>query len=174
MKMGFFRNLVLLAALSGIIIASGAHATDPASDQLSHPSCQYCGMDRVKFAHSRVLIEYDDGTVVGTCSLHCAAIDLSLKIDKTPVALKVADYNTKKLIDAESAYWITGGTKMGVMTKRAKWAFSDENSALDYISANGGVLTEFSNTIKAAYQDMYEDVRMIRAKRSRMKNSHKS
>ena len=33
-------------------------------DQVKHPSCPYCGMDRTKFAHSRVLITYDDGTTV--------------------------------------------------------------------------------------------------------------
>ena len=99
-------------------------------DQVKHPACPYCGMDRTKFAHSRALVTYDDGTVVGTCSLHCAAIDLSLKIDKTPVSIEVADFNTKKLIDAENANWVIGGSKMGVMTRRAKWAFADQAGAI--------------------------------------------
>jgi nitrous oxide reductase accessory protein NosL len=35
----------------------------------------------------------------------------------------VSDYNTNRLIDAKKAYWVVGGNKSGIMTKRAKWAF---------------------------------------------------
>jgi len=34
----------------------------------------------------------------------------------------VGDFGTKKLIDAEKALWVLGGSKPGVMTKRGKWA----------------------------------------------------
>ncbi len=40
----------------------------------------------------------------------------------------VADYGTKKLIDAEKAIWVVGGSVQGVMTRNAKWAF--ENKAM--------------------------------------------
>ena len=138
-------------------------------DQVKHPACPYCGMDRTKFAHSRALITYDDGTTVGTCSLHCAAIDLSLKIDKTPVSIEVADYNTKKLIDAENANWVIGGSKMGVMTRRAKWAFGDQAGADAFMAANGGSAGEFNVAVKAAFEDMYADLEMIRKKRKKMR-----
>ncbi len=39
---------------------------------------------RAKYDHSRILIEYDDGTSFGACSLHCAAVDLANNIDKAP------------------------------------------------------------------------------------------
>jgi hypothetical protein len=126
-------------------------------------------MDRTKFAHSRALITYDDGSAVGTCSLHCAAIDLSLKIDKTPVAVMVADYNTKKLIDAETAHWVTGGDKMGVMTRRAKWAFGSGDDARAFVAAHGGSAAEFETAIRAAFEDMYADLQMIREKRKKMR-----
>ena len=89
-------------------------------DIQKQPSCKYCGMDRAKFAHSRMLVEYDDGTAVGTCSIHCLAVDLALNIDKTPKNIQTGDYGTKNLVDAEKAFWVVGGSKMGVMTKRAK------------------------------------------------------
>jgi len=41
-------------------------------------------MDREKFAHSRVFVQYDDGSVLGTCSIHCAAVDQAVRIDKSP------------------------------------------------------------------------------------------
>lgn len=54
------------------------------ADIQKYKSCQYCGMDREKFAYSRMLLEYDDASAVGTCSIHCLAVDLALNIDKTP------------------------------------------------------------------------------------------
>ncbi len=65
-----------------------------------YPNCSYCGMDRQVFSHSRMYIEYDDSTSFGFWSLHCAALDLALMIDKTPKSIMVADYGSKKLIDA--------------------------------------------------------------------------
>jgi len=147
--------------LTGIVAAE--------DDIKQFPSCKYCGMDRAKFAHSRVLIEYDNGTAEGTCSLHCAAIDLALNIDKTPKALMVGDFNTKNLIDAEKAFWVIGGNKMGVMTKNAKWAFEKKTDADAYIKANGGKPATFEQAIKASYEDMYTDTKMIREKRKMKK-----
>jgi copper chaperone NosL len=141
------------------------------ADIQKYTSCQYCGMDREKFAHSRVLIEYDDGSIVPTCSIHCAVVDLALNIDKTPKAIRLGDYGTKMLIDAESAVWVIGGNKMGVMTRRAKWAFEKKGDAEKFISENGGTVVVFDDVMKAAYEDMYQDTKMIREKRKMSKKS---
>jgi nitrous oxide reductase accessory protein NosL len=134
------------------------------------PSCKYCGMDREKFSHSRMLVEYDDNTSVGTCSVHCAAVELAMTIDKTPKSILVGDFNTKKLVDAEKAVWVIGGNKPGVMTKRAKWAFENKADAETFIKENGGALATFDEAIKLAYEDMHQDTKMIREKR-KMKKS---
>jgi copper chaperone NosL len=160
-----FSILVLFLSLvvwgPGIAIAQ--------EDVKKYPACKYCGMDREKFAHSRIFIENDDGTTEGACSLHCAAIDLAVNIDKHPKALGVGDYYTKKLIDAEQAFWVIGGSKMGVMTKRAKWAFASKEDAEKFKAENGGDLITFDQAIKAAYEDMYLDTKMIRDKRKMAK-----
>jgi hypothetical protein len=126
-------------------------------------------MDRNMFAHSRMLVTYEDGSSTGTCSLHCAAVDLALKIDKTPKSIEVGDFKTKKLVDAEKAFWVIGGSKPGVMTKRAKWAFENKADAEAFIKDNGGKQASFDEAIKAAYEDMYADTKMIRDKRKMMK-----
>jgi hypothetical protein len=131
--------------------------------------CLYCGMDRAKFAHSRMLVEYEDGTREGMCSLHCAAIDLAANIDMTPKTINVGDYVTKKLIDAEKAFWVIGGSKMGVMTKRAKWAFEKKEAAEKFVKENGGNISTFDEALKAAYEDMYADIKMIRDRRKMKK-----
>jgi len=128
-------------------------------------------MDREKFAFSRVLIEYEHGSTVGACSIHCAAIDLATNIDKTPKTIWVGDYTTKELIDAEKAFWVIGGSKMGVMTKNAKWAFGKSEDAKEFVAANGGEPGAFDQAMKAAYEDMYADTKMIREKRKAMKQT---
>ena len=143
-----------------------AYAQD---DIKQHPSCSHCGMDRAKFAHTRMYVEYDDGSKLGTCSLRCTAVDLALFIDKAPKTMWVGDFNTKKLIDAEKAYWVIGGDKMGVMTKRAKWAFADKKDAEAFINVHGGTPASFEEAIEATYADMYKDTRMIREKRKMMR-----
>ncbi len=128
-------------------------------DLKTFPECKYCGMIREKYAHSRALIEYDEGTVVGTCSVHCLAIDLALNTDKTPKAVMVGDYSSRKLIDAEKAFWALGGNKMGVMSIRGKWAFEYREESSKFIRENGGRLTNFDEVMKATFQDMYEILR---------------
>jgi len=154
--------LVVFLLVSCILVSGAALAQE---DIEKHPSCKYCGMDRKMFSHSRMYIQYDDGTTEGTCSIHCAAVEFALAIDKTPKAIMVGDYNTRKLIDAEKAFWIIGGDKLGVMTKRAKWAFEKKEDAEKFVRENGGKLAQFEEAMKAAYEDMYEDTKMVRQKR---------
>ena len=134
-------------------------------DVQKHPSCKFCGMDRAKFAHSRFYVAYEDGSTQGTCSIHCAAIDFALNIDKTPKTMQVGDFYTKKLVDAEKAFWVLGGNKPGVMTKRAKWAFAGNKDAERFMKENGGSAISFDQAFKAAFEDMYEDTKMIQERR---------
>jgi copper chaperone NosL len=165
--MSRMRTLCLVSCLLAILmlpIASWAQ-----DDVAKQASCKYCGMDRKMFAHSRMLVIYEDGSYMGTCSLHCTAIELALNIDKTPRSIEVGDFKTKKLIDAEKAVWVIGGSKPGVMTKRAKWAFESKADAEAFINDNGGKPASFDEAIKASYEDMYADTKMIREKRKMMK-----
>ena len=90
---------------------------------------------------------------------------MAVHIDKGPVFFGVGDYNTRKLIDSEKAVWTIGGDKMGVMTRRAKWAFSTKEAAEAYIKGHGGEIADLEAAMKATYEDMYKDTKMIREKR---------
>ena len=128
-------------------------------------------MNREQFAHSRMLIVYEDGSEAGMCSLHCAAVELAVKLDKSLKTTLVSDVNTKKLVDAEKAIWVLGGDKSGVMTKRAKWAFQDKSDAEAFIKDHGGVLAAYEEAMKAAYEDMYTDTKMIRERRKQKRQA---
>lgn len=163
------RLAAALAVASLLSLPGAARADHHLADTKEAPSCRYCGMDRAKFASSRMVVEYDDGSKVAACSLHCVAVDLANQIDKTPTALKVADFGTHALVDAEQAVWVLGGSRPGVMTRRAKWAFADRAAAEAFVKESGGTLVSFEDAVKAAYEDMYQDSRMIREKRKAMK-----
>lgn len=161
-----------LAALLAIAFAVAVPAPAPAGDLddvQAAPSCRHCGMDRQKFASSRMVIRYDDGSTFGACSLHCAAVDLAISLDKAPVALEVADMGSRKLVDAEKATWVVGGSKPGVMTRRAKWAFAERAGAEAFAKEAGGTVATFEEAMRAAYEDMYLDTKMIREKRKMMR-----
>ncbi|MBD1400520.1 nitrous oxide reductase accessory protein NosL [Pelobacter sp. M08fum] len=135
------------------------------SDIVNHSSCPHCGMDRDKFSFSRMLLVYDDGSEIGTCSIRCAAVDMVNNLDKAPVTMMVGDYKTDELIDAESAFWVIGGKRPGVMSRRAKWAFAQRADAAAFIAENNGELATFEQALQATYSDLYEDTRMIRERR---------
>lgn len=158
MKLSVFIAGVLLL-FGGLLFAAEF------DDQQQFPDCRFCAMNRVKFGHSRMLIEYEKHPAVATCSLHCAAVELATSIEKNPTSIQVADLNSRELIDAETAHWVLGGEKPGVMTMRGKWAFADRAEAQKFAAQNGGIIVDFDHAMRAAYEDMYKDTMMIRAKR---------
>ena len=93
-------------------------------------------------------------------------LDLALKLGRRPVKIQVGDYDTRDLIDAEAALWVLGGNKTGVMSQRAKWAFATASAADAFIAKNGGSRSDFSAVLKAAFEDLYDDVAMLRRKRA--------
>ena len=164
---------ISLATVAACLFTSVFGVAQVQDDLQAYPTCKYCGMDRKQFAHSRMLIEYEAAPAAATCSIHCVAVDFALSIDKTPKTIGVGDYNSKALIDAEKASWVAGGSQMGVMTKRAKWAFEKKDQAEKFVKENGGQPATFDEAMKAAYEDMYSDTKMIREKRKMKKMEHK-
>jgi len=125
-----------------------------AADKVEAPDdCKHCGMNRTKFSHSRMVVTYADGSSAGTCSLNCVVTDMKGAKDKTVKTFQVADYNTRKLTDAKSAAWVIGGSKRGVMTAVAKWAFADKKDADAFIKTNGGKPATFDEAVNAAEKE---------------------
>ncbi len=81
----------------------------------------------------------------------------------------MGDYGTKGLINAETAFWVIGGSKPGVMTKNAKWAFANKADAEKFQKENGGRIARFDEALEAAYKDLAEDTKMIRERRKMRK-----
>jgi copper chaperone NosL len=139
------------------------------NDLAKFPKCPYCGMDRRQYHHSRMLIQYSNDVPDAVCSIHCAAISLSLNIDAEPKAIWVGDNGgagePKPLVDVDKAVFVIGGTTKGVMTLRSKVAYGSDAAARSAQAAQGGVVGEFNDALLAAYTDMSRDVARIRQNR---------
>ena len=55
------------------------------------------------------------------------------------------------------------------MTKQAAWAFGNRVYAEKFIREYKGTLATFDEALKAAYESMYADTKMIREKRKAQK-----
>lgn len=149
------RRIMVTLLLSLMTLSPLAAATESVEGP---ETCGQCGMNRKMFAHSRMLIVYADGSVSGVCSLHCTATEL-LTVGAKPVSsLMVADYVSKKLIDAKSAVWVSGGSKSGVMTAEAKWAFARREDAERFVEASGGTINTFDQVLNAAFMEVMDQV----------------
>ena len=147
----------LILMLIALMFAGVAGATEPVEPP---KKCKQCGMDRTAFARSRMLIVYDDGTSVGTCSILCVAEELRQQGHKPVKSLLVADYATEELIPAKSAVWVVGGVKKGGMNYPPKWAFARKGDALQFIRENGGDVTAFDQVMKSAIAAAAEAARI--------------
>ena len=148
---------------------------NPLENELTkYPKCPYCGMDRTKWHHSRHLVQYDDGLVDGTCSIHCLAISLSLNIDRGPKAIYAADFGStnknKPLVDVDKATYLIGSGLPGTMTKKSKMAFYSMDAARTEQKQSGGDLGKFDDALREAYLSMASDTMMIRKRRSERRN----
>jgi copper chaperone NosL len=144
---------------------------NPLQDELrKYPTCPYCGMDRTQFHHTRHVVHYADDLVDGTCSLHCAAVGLSLNIDRGPKAIYAADHAStapvKPLVDVDQATYLIGSAQKGTMTARSKLAYAQRPQAEAARAEHGGELGDFDAALTAAYLDMAKDTAMIRKRRA--------
>lgn len=67
--------------------------------------------------------------------------------------VEVADLNSKKLVDAEKATWVIGGSRKGVMTRTPKWAFAQKDDAVAFVNKNGGKLATYKEALTMAEKE---------------------
>jgi nitrous oxide reductase accessory protein NosL len=144
-------------------------ATPLTGELEKYAKCPYCGMDRTQYHFSRHLVHYADDLVDGTCSIHCAAISLSLNLDRQPKAIYAADNSApgdlKPLVEVEKLTYVIGGGLKPVMSKLAKTAFSSKDQAQAIVAKDGGELADFNKALLLAHSGMAEDTMMIRKNR---------
>ncbi|WP_319529718.1 nitrous oxide reductase accessory protein NosL [uncultured Cohaesibacter sp.] len=139
-----------------------------------YPRCTYCGMVREQWSHTRHLIQYDDDSTEGTCSIHCASLSLGLNMDRMPKNIWVGDAGSdaeiKPLIKVEDAHYAIDPKQPGTMSGSRKWAYADADKAA---SVGAERVVGFDEALTAAYGDMAKNTLMIRKRRAE-KRAHKT
>ncbi len=157
--------------LLGLALLGGAAVEAAEDDVATHRECGFCGMDRKAYGYSRALVRWEGGPDVGTCSLHCAVVELEAHPERKLAALLVADRDTHALVEASAAAWVVGGRRKGVMTQRPKWAFATRAAAEAFVRAEGGEVVAWEAALAAAHEDLAAERSQAEARRRRAQAS---
>lgn len=131
-----------------------------------YPKCPYCGMDRKENNRTRMLVQYSDDLVDGTCSVHCLALSLGLNVDREPKEIWGPDFansaDPRPLLPVDKLTYLIGADLKHAMTKRSKHSFASLETANEFQARHGGALGKFDDALRESYLDMAGDVTMIR------------
>lgn len=145
--------------------------TDPLTNEFEkYPRCPYCGMMRKMYSQTRHLIVYENDTVDGTCSIHCAGISLAMNMDAGPKAIYAGDAGAegevKPLAEVSAMTYVIDPAKPGTMTAVSKWAYADKAKAEAAAATNPEAkMVGFDEALTMAFLDMAKDTKMIRKRR---------
>ncbi len=135
-----------------------------------YPKCPYCGMDRKDHNRTRMLVQYSDDLVDGTCSIHCMALSLGLNVDREPKEIWGPDFangaDPRPLVPVDKLTYLIGADLKHAMTKRSKHSFAAPKTAKEFQAKHGGTLAKFDDALRESYLDMAGDVTMIRKVRA--------
>lgn len=135
-----------------------------------YPKCPYCGMDRKEHNRTRMLVQYSDDLVDGTCSIHCLALSLGLNVDREPNEIWGPDYasstDPRPLLPVDKLTYLIGADLRHAMTRRSKHSFASPEIADQFQARHGGAIGRFDDALRESHLDMAGDVAMIRKMRA--------
>jgi len=114
--------------------------------------CVVCGMYLDLYEITRYELRFKDGTSQSTCSLACAA-GLIRDNRKKIKTIRVADFLTGKLIDADKALILEGSDIPGVMSYTSRVAFPSREAALSMQKEHGGKIITFDEALENQLRD---------------------
>ncbi|MFN3395382.1 MAG: nitrous oxide reductase accessory protein NosL [Thermodesulfovibrionales bacterium] len=114
--------------------------------------CAICGMWIDQYMSTRHVIILKDNTTTSFCSIACAARYLNENRQKVK-NVKVADFLTDRLINAEKAYYLEGSDVPGVMSYISRIAFSTKTDAERFQRKHGGRLITFKQAVENQLKD---------------------
>lgn len=151
------RVIVTVVVTVVAIVAIYAFGFATPQDLAQYPDCLNCGMNRKNCAHTRIVVEYIDGTRRAECGLHCLLADLVNQPGREPKRIQAADYNDRKLVEAEKCWWVRYDNAIECRGSKVLLAFRTERGADDFIASFGGNKLNFDEALKTAYQDNEEE-----------------
>jgi mono/diheme cytochrome c family protein len=152
--------LCIFILVSTLFLFASVHAEE-------QKYCPLCSMNLKMFWKTSHWLTFSNGIRTGYCSIHCASKVYQKRatdIDRW----EVADYSTKKIINAHNAYFLIGSDLPGTMTPVSKLAFYSPDVAKTYQKEHGGSIGSFDDALKNAIEGRGEDMAMIKKKVAKM------
>lgn len=147
------RISMVVVTLLAVIAAYAVGFATP-KDLVQYPDCLNCGMSRKSCAHSRMVVEYADGTRRAECGLHCLLAELIDQPGRRPKRILAADYHDKKLAEAEKSCWVRYDNAVECRGSKVMLAFRTEQGADDFIASFGGRKLNYDEALKLTYLDI--------------------
>ena len=131
------------------LLVTGIYTTARTAER---EECVICGMYLDLYERTRLVILFNDDTTKSTCSLACAAKVINQNRGRIK-GVKVADFLTGKLLDADKAYFLEGSDIPGVMSYTSRVAFSSKTQASTIQKKHGGRIITFDRALKDQLED---------------------
>jgi len=131
------------------LLVTGIYASAHAAER---ESCAVCGMYLDLYERTHFVILFNDDTTKSTCSLACAAMVINQNKGRIK-GVKVADFLTGKLLDADKAYFLEGSDIPGVMSYTSRIAFFSKTQASTFQKKHGGRIVTFDRALKDQLED---------------------
>jgi nitrous oxide reductase accessory protein NosL len=126
--------------------------------------CPNCGMVRSMWARTWMSFENSTGKHEA-CSFHCLAY-MAIKAGEKPRSVETAIYIApKKMVPANTAWFVVGSKAKGTMTMNSKIAFPSKEEAEALAQSCGGKVLSFLDTFTLAREELPQEKAMIAQKR---------
>ncbi len=102
-----------------------------------------------------VRIEYRDGTARAACGLRCTGAMLAAYRGEDVKTIWIREYGSGRLLDAKKAFWVLGSSD------GSKEAFSGRLDAEAFLTAHGGRVANFRDTMAAVFSGMYDEIQKV-------------
>ncbi len=119
-------------------------------------TCDACGMDVFNKMLTKVEITADDDTFYA-CGMGCA---FGMTEGKDVTSMKVVNFTNVSMIEAESAYYVTGSLLVPVRAMMPLFVFGSNNDAKAFVDTYGGTVHD--------YGQLKELAKRIREERRRL------
>ncbi len=109
--------------------------------------CSVCGMWIDQYEHTRHLAITKDGKTIHFCNFACAAKGMGLHKDEIKT-IKVADFITKSMTDANKAYYLEGSDIPGLTGYISRIAFASQTDAIGFQKRYGGRIVTLREALR--------------------------
>ena len=132
----------------GVVLVLLFYALTTVGADTRRRECAVCGMWIDQYEHTKHVVNLRGGNTEYFCSIACASKYIDVN-GREIYKIKVADFITKQLIDADYAFYLVDSNIPGVMSYISMIAFSTSKSAEEFREIHGGKIMTFEEALSS-------------------------